>query len=75
MAKLRRLTGKEMLRFLERQGFSVVRIRGSHHVLERGDVQTSVPVHGSRNLKIGTLRKILRDIEMTPEEFPQLWAN
>ena len=26
-----------MLRFLEREGFALVRIRGSHHVLARGD--------------------------------------
>ena len=75
MAKLPRPTGKDILRFLDRQGFTVVRIRGSHHVLQRGDVQTSVPVHGNRNLKIGTLRKILRDIDMTPDEFEQLWVS
>ena len=73
MAKLPRPTGKDMLRFLERQGFNVVRVRGSHHVLQRGTVETSVPVHGNRNLKIGTLRKILRDIDLAPDEFEQLW--
>ncbi len=69
MAKLPRASGKEMLRFLEREGFSVLRIRGSHHFLNRGDTDTVVPVHGNRPLKTGTLRKILRDIDMTPAEF------
>jgi predicted RNA binding protein YcfA (HicA-like mRNA interferase family) len=64
-----------MVRFLQRQGFAVLRIRGSHHVLNRGDVYTTVPVHGNRSLKIGTLRKILRDIDMTPAEFEQLWSG
>jgi predicted RNA binding protein YcfA (HicA-like mRNA interferase family) len=64
-----------MLRFLQQQGFVVVRVRGSHHRLERGSVLTVVPVHGDRNLKIGTLRKILRDIEMTPTEFEELWTS
>jgi predicted RNA binding protein YcfA (HicA-like mRNA interferase family) len=49
----------------------VLRIRGSHHVLARGDVDTVVPVHGNRALAVGTLRKILRDIDMTPEDFEQ----
>jgi predicted RNA binding protein YcfA (HicA-like mRNA interferase family) len=62
-----------MVRFLEKQGFRVVRIRGSHHFLERGDQRTSVPVHGNHNVKIGTLRSILRDIGMTPAEFEKLW--
>ena len=58
-----------MVRFLERQGFTVARIRGSHHVLVRDDLDTVVPVHGNRTLATGTQRKILRDIEMTPEDF------
>lgn len=73
MAKLQRPTGQEMVRFLERQGFSVVRVRGSHHFLARGGARTSVPVHGHQLLKTGTLRGILRDIGMTPTEFNQLW--
>ena len=75
MAKLPRPSGKEMLVFLKSQGFSVIRIRGSHHVLNRGDQYTTVPVHGNRSLKIGTLRKILRDIEMSPNEFSRLWSE
>jgi predicted RNA binding protein YcfA (HicA-like mRNA interferase family) len=62
-----------MVRFLERQGYSVLRIRGSHHFLEGGDHRTSVPVHGNTPLKIGTLRAILRDIDMSPIEFERLW--
>lgn len=71
MVKLPRVSGKEMLRFLEREGFAVLRIRGSHHFLNRGDTDTVVPVHGNRPLKMGTLRKILRNIGMTPTEFAE----
>jgi predicted RNA binding protein YcfA (HicA-like mRNA interferase family) len=46
-------------------------VRGSHHFLAREDLRTSVPVHGNRSLKIGTLRSILRDIQMSPTEFIQ----
>lgn len=62
-----------MVRFLERQGFRVLRVRGSHHFLERGDYRTSVPVHGNNPLKTGTLRSILRNINVGPAEFEQLW--
>jgi predicted RNA binding protein YcfA (HicA-like mRNA interferase family) len=62
-----------MVHFLERQGFTLVRVRGSHHYMQRGDQHTTVPVHGNRTLKIGTLRGILRDIDMNPEEFTALW--
>ena len=35
--------------------------------------RTSIPVHGNSALKIGTLRGILRDIDMSPDEFERLW--
>ena len=64
-----------MVRFLESQGFAVVRIRGSHHALRRGTAHTTVPVHGRETLRMGTLRGILRDIEMSPAEFAGHWKR
>ncbi len=72
MVKLPRVTGKQMVRFLERQGFALVRVRGSHHYFDRSGVHTTVPVHGNAPLKIGTLRSILRDIQLSPSEFERL---
>jgi predicted RNA binding protein YcfA (HicA-like mRNA interferase family) len=43
VAKLPRVSGKE----LEREGFVVLRVRGSHFFLHRDDVDTVVPVHGN----------------------------
>ncbi|HUY92244.1 MAG TPA: type II toxin-antitoxin system HicA family toxin [Pirellulales bacterium] len=62
-----------MVRFLAGRGLSIIRIRGSHHFMEGAGMRTTVPVHGNRPLKIGTLRSILRDINMTPTEFEALW--
>ncbi|NJR12506.1 addiction module toxin, HicA family [bacterium] len=63
MAKLRRLNGKEVVDILETLGFEVRRITGSHHHLQwkQADVtcRTSVPVHGSKALATGTLKKYL----------------
>ena len=74
MPKLPRPTGAEMVRFLEAQGFRVVRIRGSHHILVKGELRTTVPVHGSQNMRIGTLRGVLGDIEMSPLDFEIRWG-
>ena len=73
MGKLRHPTGREMVRFLERQGFTLIRVRGSHHVMASGARHTVVPVHGSDAIKTGTLRKILRDVGLSTAEFEQLW--
>lgn len=75
MAKLPRPSGRHFLEFLRREGFELVRTRGSHHVVRRGDFITTVPVHGHRTLKIGTLRKILRDLDWSPGEFTERWRD
>ena len=70
MAKLPRLKGKELIAALKRAGFKVIRVKGSHHFLMSQDVRrTVVPVHGGEDIGVGLLAKILRDVEMTVEEF------
>lgn len=71
MPKLKRVSGEEAIRALERLGFVRVRQRGSHVVLKRelpaGATGCAVPLH--RELAEGTLRGILRQAQVTPEEF------
>jgi predicted RNA binding protein YcfA (HicA-like mRNA interferase family) len=64
-----------MVRFLEREGSTLVRVRGSHHMLNRSELDTVVPVHANRTLAVGTLRKILRDIGMSPDEFEERYRS
>jgi len=71
MAKLCRVSGQEAIRALERLGFVQVRQRGSHVVLKKytpeGEVGCVVPLH--RELAIGTLRGVLREAKVTPDDF------
>ena len=71
MSKLRRVSGKEAIEALERLGFIQTRQRGSHVVLRKhtaeGDVGCVVPLH--KELAIGTLRGILRQAQVSTEEF------
>jgi len=69
MTRLPRAKGKEVVRALERAGFSVERTRGSHVFLKHPDGRvTSVPVHSRETLGPGLLRAILRDVEMSVDE-------
>jgi predicted RNA binding protein YcfA (HicA-like mRNA interferase family) len=64
--------GARVVRALERAGFEVVRISGSHHVMKHPDGRTvPVPVH-NRDIAKGTLRNILAIIGMTTEELRNL---
>jgi predicted RNA binding protein YcfA (HicA-like mRNA interferase family) len=59
MGKLPAVSGKRVIQALTKAGFVVNRIVGSHHVLVfPGDPTrtVTVPVHGARDLKPGTLR-------------------
>ena len=59
---MRSVSGKEFARILERHGWSLLRVQGSHHIYGRAgsDVRLSVPVHGNQALKTGLLRHLMK---------------
>jgi len=58
---LYRMTGKQVLELLKKHGWSLDRIAGSHHIMVKEGFPTiSVPVHGSKDLKPGTLHAIMK---------------
>ena len=71
MPKLYRLSGREVIYFLEKLGFAQVRQRGSHVVLRKktseGHIGCVVPLHPE--LAIGTLRGILKQAGITAGDF------
>jgi len=73
MTRLPRLKGKELVRALERAGFTVIRSRGSHVFLRHPDGRTTtVPIHSGETLGPGLLRAILRDVELSVDELADL---
>ena len=73
MSRLPRLTGGEIVAALEKAGFVVARVKGSHRRLRHGDGRvTTVPVHGSEIIGPGLLSRILRDCELSREDFERL---
>ena len=71
MPKLRRISGEETIRRLEKLGFQQIHQRGSHIVLKKqtpdGDIGCVVPLH--KELAIGTLHGILKQAKISIEEF------
>jgi predicted RNA binding protein YcfA (HicA-like mRNA interferase family) len=70
MPKLPRLSGEQLIRILERNGYEQVRSRGSHVRLYppvgSGLKKLAVPLH--RELKTGTLSDIMKDAGLSPED-------
>lgn len=68
--KLPILSSKELCKFLEREGFKVIRQKGSHRFYRHQDGRTTVvPMHSNKDIKRGLLKGILSEIEMTRDEF------
>lgn len=67
--------GAQVVKALEKAGFELVRVTGSHHRMTHADGRrVSVPVHRSRDVPRGTLRSVIRDAGLTVEEFLSLLA-
>lgn len=54
------MNGKDVLKKLQSEGWIILRREGSHVRLGKGNARTTVPVHGNRDIKVGTLANIER---------------
>ena len=72
MTKLPRVSGRDAVRALGKAGFHLRRQHGSHIILRRDNpfCQTVVPDH--KELDRGTLRAILRQADLSIDEFCRL---
>ena len=67
------ISGRECIKTLGRMGYVWIRTRGSHAVLRHQDGRTTVvPLHSRETIGPGLLRAILRDVEMSVENFQKL---
>ncbi len=59
---MKSVSGKEFARILERHGWSLLRVQGSHHIYGKAgeDARLSVPIHGNQTIKIGLLRHLMK---------------
>ena len=74
MEKLPRISGKELIKILSKQGFIPARQKGSHVIMiketSERKITTVVPLH--KEIDKGTLLEIIRQCGMKREEFLKL---
>ena len=72
MSKLTIISSKDMVKILGNLGFIEIRQKGSHKSFKHKDGRTTViPFHGE-DLGRGLIRKILKDIEISIDDYEQL---
>lgn len=68
--RLPMLKARDIEKVLRKLGFSLIEQKGSHVMWEHPDDRfTAVPHHGGEDIGRGLIRQILREIEISPEEF------
>jgi len=68
--KLRPISAEKFIRIIESLGFEKIRQTGSHSFWRHSDGRTTViPIHPGEKISRGLLTKILKDIELSREEF------
>ncbi len=71
MGKLRVMSGREICGILTKHGFVLIRQQGSHMVMQKkiSESTITVPVPDHKEIKIGTLKSIIRQSRIPSEEF------
>ena len=70
MPKLPNIKGKKLVKILNKIGWLLDHIQGSHYILINKDgKKITIPVHGNSDIPKGTFRGILNDIDITKDEF------
>jgi predicted RNA binding protein YcfA (HicA-like mRNA interferase family) len=63
---VKQVSGKELARVVQRKGWSLARVKGSHHifVMSGRRERVVIPIHSNRPLKIGLLRALMKIAEL-----------
>jgi len=66
---VKQLSGRDFARLVERHGWRLSRVGGSHHIYAKPGsvVRLSIPIYGNRPLKIGLLRHLAKLAEIEDE--------
>jgi predicted RNA binding protein YcfA (HicA-like mRNA interferase family) len=67
---MKQVSGKDLAHSVERHGWVLLRIHGSHHIYgkTRSVVRLSIPVHANRPLKQGLLRHLLKEAGLSESD-------
>jgi predicted RNA binding protein YcfA (HicA-like mRNA interferase family) len=67
---MKSISGKRLCKVVERKGWILKRVTGSHHIYEKAGVEQilSIPVHRDQDLKVGTLKALMKVAQLSEED-------
>ena len=68
---MKAVTGKEFARVVEKHGWILLRINGSHHIYGKtgNPTRLSIPIHGNATLKTGLFQSLMKAAELAEIDF------
>ena len=67
---MKSVSGKEFTRILERNGWTLLRIEGSHHIYGKpgNHARLSIPIHRNQSIKTGLLRHLMKLADLSESD-------
>lgn len=67
---MKSISGKRLCKIVEQNGWILRKTTGSHHIYENPHVDQilSIPVHSSKDLKIGTLKTLMKIANLSEQD-------
>ncbi|MBC1239207.1 type II toxin-antitoxin system HicA family toxin [Nostoc sp. 2RC] len=67
---MKSISGKQLCKIVEQNGWVLRRITGSHHIYEKPEQEQilSIPVHRNQDLKVGTLKALMKIAQLSEDD-------
>ena len=67
---MKSISGKRLCKIVEQKGWVLRKITGSHHIYENSEVDQilSIPVHRNQDLKVGTLKALMKIAQLSEDD-------
>lgn len=69
---MKSISGKKFARVLEKNGWILIRINGSHHIYMKNEgmnnIRLTIPIHSNKDIKLGLLKHLLKLAELTEND-------
>ncbi len=67
---MKQVSGKELAKAVQKKGWQLARIKGSHHVFVKAGCRERIviPIHGSKPLKLGLLKAQMKIAELSEQD-------
>jgi predicted RNA binding protein YcfA (HicA-like mRNA interferase family) len=65
---MKSISGKRLANILKKKGWVLVDVNGSHFKYHKNNQAVIIPIHGNKDLRIGTLKALMKQANLTEDD-------